>query len=142
MPVIDKGLELRPGNPGLMLLKASVLLERGALEQAGELLGTLCSVDVDAFIDTTLSFDRRLFTLTAPHLLGVTLLRQGRIAEAAAAFARVSTRVPADRDYAANAAALVILRLGVWRMYESTRFLGFGIRSRYTLVVWLGVAIR
>jgi thiosulfate reductase cytochrome b subunit len=44
--------------------------------------------------------------------------------------------------HAANAAAIVILILSGWRIYDATRFLGFGIPARYTLGGWLGGAIQ
>lgn len=106
LPVIEQGLAFKPNQPSLMLLKASALLDRGRLEEARTLLDELCTIDVDSFIDPSIGYDRSLFTRTAPHLLGVTLLRLGRVAEASVAFARAAESVPEDAGYAANAAAL------------------------------------
>jgi len=41
-----------------------------------------------------------------------------------------------------NAAAIVILILSGWRIYDATRFLGFRIPDKYTLGRWLGGAIQ
>jgi tetratricopeptide (TPR) repeat protein len=105
LPVIEEGLRLKPDQPRLLFLKALALNDRGRLDEARPLLEQLCSIDAGSYTDATIGYDRALFTRAAPHLLGVTLLRLGRIAEASAAFSRAAASNP-DAEYAAHAAVL------------------------------------
>jgi len=112
LPVIEAGLRLKPEQPQLLLSKARRLIEIGRLAEAHAIVAKLCAVDADAMIDATLAYDRSLFTRTAPHLLGITLLRLGRTAEATAAFARAAADTPEDRGYAEQVAHLQRASLG------------------------------
>ena len=112
LAVIEAGLVLKPAQPRLLLLKARRLIAIGRLQEAHDILAGLCAVDVESMIDATLAYDRSLFNRSAPHLLGITLLRLGKPGEAAAAFARAAADGPDEAGYADNVAALRRASLG------------------------------
>lgn len=106
LPAIEAGLALKPDQPRLLFLKAEVLVELGRLEEACVLLDQIASVDVETFIDPSIAYDRRLFTFSAPHLLGTTLLRLGRVRDGARALARAAAAIPDKTEYASNVRSL------------------------------------
>ena len=106
LPVIALGLEWYPANRALLFLKARVLINAGRYDEALSILDALVAEDAATFCDPELSYDRRIFGSFAHDLTGVALLRMGRRAEAAAAFARAATAEPGNPSYRIKAMAL------------------------------------
>jgi tetratricopeptide (TPR) repeat protein len=105
-PAIAAGHAYKADNPALLLLEAKILLDQQRIEPAVAILEKLASVDSEAYLDGQLGFDRRIFDVYAPDLLGVALLRLGRRDEAAASFARAAAAAPDDPSYRIKAQAL------------------------------------
>ncbi len=68
----------------------------------------LTAQDKDEFFDPLLSYDRRIFGEFAHDLAGIALMRLGRMAMAATAFAAAAEEAPEPLAYRAKAAAAAI----------------------------------
>jgi hypothetical protein len=106
LEAIELGLRLHPTHAQLLLLKAQALIKRGELDAALSVLEPLAAIDAASFVDPILSYDRRIFSEYAPDMMGVTLLRLGRRAEAADAFERAAKAAPDNLAYRAKAIAI------------------------------------
>jgi tetratricopeptide (TPR) repeat protein len=106
MPTIDAGLGYYPEHAFLRLIKAQVLIDRNEPQPALDILADLAAVDSATYADESLSHDRRVFDVWAHDLTGVALLRLGRRAEAAAAFARAAEAAPDEPSYRVKAMAI------------------------------------
>lgn len=105
-PTIAEARAHHPSNPTLDLLEARLLLDLERVESALAILEKLAATDSETYFDRLLGFDRRIFDVYAPDLLGVALLRLGRREEAAASFARAARAAPDDPSYRIKAQAL------------------------------------
>ena len=106
MPAIEAGLSYFPAHAFLKLVKAQVLIDRNDPAAALPILEDLAATDSATFADDTMSHDNRVFDLWSHDLMGVALLRLGRRAEAAAAFARAAEAAPDDPSYRVKAMAI------------------------------------
>jgi tetratricopeptide (TPR) repeat protein len=105
-PAVELGLRLYPGNRSLQLVEARILLDEGRAVEALPILEALSGIESATHTDPILAFDRRIFDVDAPDLLGVALLRLGRREEAAEAFVRAAAAAPEEMSYRIKAAAL------------------------------------
>jgi tetratricopeptide (TPR) repeat protein len=106
MPAIDAGLAHYPTQPDLQLLKAQALIDRNEPDAALALLEPFAEIEGATYCDPALSHDVRIFDVFAHDLRGIALLRLGRRAEAADAFARAAANAPDDPSYRVKAMAI------------------------------------
>lgn len=106
LAAVEEGLAAKPGHRGLRFLKARLLVDRGAQEEALALLDALRFSDPSEVADPEIAYDERIFGAHAHELAAVALLRLGRKAEAAAAFRLAAAAEPDDASYRLKAAAL------------------------------------
>jgi len=102
---LDRGLEMRPENPALLLLKGRALIDIGQYDEALSLLTRLPIDKPDAFFDPDMAYDLRVFGEWPLDLIGVAEFRQAHYAEARDAFAAaaVAANSPDAAKYRAKA---------------------------------------
>jgi glycosyltransferase involved in cell wall biosynthesis len=104
LAAIGEGLEMRPDDPALLLLKGRALIDQGDLTAAIALLSRLPLDDPDSFLDPDMAYDLRIFGEWAYDLIGLAAFRAGRHAEAAAAYEAAAERAAHPEQYRARAA--------------------------------------
>lgn len=97
---------LYPTHHGLALALANALFENGFAHEALPMCDDLLAIDAETFVDPLTAYDKRLFGAWPAALKGAALLRLGRRAEAADAFAVASGYAPQDPGLRAKAIAL------------------------------------
>lgn len=97
---LEAALALHPGNWLLVWLSARVHMDHGRPEAALGDLDRLVAVDPDALADAGVSYQREIFGAYAHDARGEALLRLGRPAEAAAAYAEAERLAPHDPAHA------------------------------------------
>lgn len=95
--LVHEGLERYPGNWLLVWIRARLDLERGELERALAGFDRLLAVDRAALPDRGVAYDERIFGAFAHASRGLCLLRLGRSAEAASAYAAAKRAEPPAR---------------------------------------------
>jgi hypothetical protein len=96
--LLAEAVDAFPGHLALRWLACRYAVERGEFLAATESLEELAAIDPDTFIDTSLSYDRRLFSYLAPETLALALLRLGRFREAAQWYRRAAANASDPRS--------------------------------------------
>jgi glycosyltransferase involved in cell wall biosynthesis len=90
LPIIEDGLTSLPQDQALIFMKARALVNLKQYKPALEILESLIRHDPNSVSNPYLAYDRRIFGEFAFDLIGVSLLRLGRYAEAKDAFERAA----------------------------------------------------
>jgi glycosyltransferase involved in cell wall biosynthesis len=101
---LDEGLDIRPGDPALTLLKGRVLVD---LERYSDALGVLRKLpleDPESFFDPDSAYDLRIFGEWAYDLIGLANFRAGQFEDAREAFLAAASRSPDGAHHRARAA--------------------------------------
>ena len=80
-------------------------MRTGEHDAALAILRSLVGESAETFHDPLVAYDRRIFGELSHQLIGVALLRMGRVGEAADAFERASAAAPDDVGQRARAVA-------------------------------------
>ena len=89
LEILDEGLEMRPGDPVLLLRKARALIDLGRYSEALPVVNSLPRDDPEAFMDPDMAYNLRIFGEWAYDLIGLAEFRLGRFSEA-----RDASRLP------------------------------------------------
>jgi tetratricopeptide (TPR) repeat protein len=109
--IIEQGLEMRPGDPALLLLKGRTLVDLGRLAEALALLSPLPLANPERFFDPDLAYDLRICSEWPYALIGLIEFRQGRFQAAHDAYRAAAAAAP-DVDHYPIKAALAAARAG------------------------------
>ncbi|HVL72134.1 MAG TPA: glycosyltransferase [Beijerinckiaceae bacterium] len=102
LPLVEEALASFPEDCNLQFVRAWALVQAGRHEEAVPILDRLC----EGPPAEAMSYDRRIFGEFAQDQRGVALMRLGRFAEAAEAFAAASAAAPENLSYRAKAVAM------------------------------------
>ncbi len=104
LELLGEGLETRPGDAALLLMKGRALIDLGRYSDALTVLRPLPLDDPDSFFDPEKAYDLRIFGEWAYDLIGLAAFRSGRFSEAHDAYKAAAARSTEAYRYHAKAA--------------------------------------
>jgi tetratricopeptide (TPR) repeat protein len=110
--VIEQGLNMRPGDPALLLLKGRALIDLGRLEEASAHLAPLPREHPERFFDPDMAYDLRIFAEWPYALAGLAAFRLGRFKSAADAYEAASAAAPHEEEYRIKATLAGLQEVG------------------------------
>lgn len=102
--VIEQGLELRPNDPALLLLKGRTLVDLGQLAQALPTVSSLPRRHPEQFFDPDLAYDLRIFAEWPYALIGLIEFRLGMFQASHDAYKAAAVAAPGVDEYRLKAA--------------------------------------
>ena len=102
--VVEQGLELRPGDPALLLLKGRTLVDLGQMDEALVTVSSLPRKNPQQFFDPDLAYDLRIFAEWPYAMMGLIEFRLGRFQASHDAYRAAAAAAPGVDEYPVKAA--------------------------------------